>query len=282
MNFHQFACQSLILLATLGCAAQNSGVKEVTQGWSFTLTNGSLRLSDSEGQSGEQLRSQIASVYSTVQSFQDPIVWSRHPTFFSEGWKSHLTISASQSAPVELHWVSSEELQTSLSFAHCSAQNSLSSLVPCEALALLNCLDLHAQSLESSKETANSGPDRSILLSGLKECGMSTALVSRTGTEFTFSIKGSEVRFSPSPVFSLLLFQGLWSSYEDANAQSSAVASISDSSCTRTDAACLKSPLDLSVCRGCEQLGKGQFYTVFFIENLRQNYDAVRSVPYIH
>lgn len=283
MKFQRFIFLGLFVQAMIGCAAQNSELRGgVANAWSFKLTNGDFQLTDSDQQSGAHLRAQVAKIYSLVHRFQDPVVWSRRPKSFSEPWSSHFTIYSSKTPQAEFDWVQSYQNHFSNDFGNCTVSWPSLSKVPCEAVALLNCLEHHAERLQASDGNSDSSPFRSVLLNGLKECGMSTQLVSRTSPEYRFSIQNREARFSPFPVFSLLLYQGVWSSYEDANAQSSAVATFADSSCARTDAACLSSPLSLGSCQGCEGLEKGQLYTVFFIENLRQNYDVVKSVPYVH
>jgi hypothetical protein len=284
MNYRYFAILGVVIQTLFGCAADSfDEYTEPTQGWTFNLSNGSFRLTDSDQQAGDQLRAQISVLYSLVQGFQDPAIWNSHRAFFSESWKSHLTISTSQGNQTEFEWFQYEHPPSLNYFAHCSIQqrNRMAS-VPCDTVALLNCLNFQVQSSQSSEGSAGSGLNRSLLLSGLKECGMSTEILSRTSPEYKFSIKAGEVQFSPSPAFSLLIYPGLWSSYEDANVQSISVASFSEPLCSRADAACLRSPLTLASCQGCEQLEKGQLYTVFFIESLRQNYDVVKSVPYIH
>jgi hypothetical protein len=284
MKLGHFTFFCATVLGSIGCGIEDPIEQSTpTPKWSFSVSNGELRLVDSDQQSAARLRSQIVEMYSLVQKFQEPIVWKRTSSFFSGQWKSQLRVHKYDGNAVEASWVQSTRSLSSHAFGRCKDRYSISSSAsPCEALTLLSCLDSQTRETWSSNRSLNSGSSRSVLINALKECGVSLQLVGRSSPEYTFSMSNGSAEFSPFPVFSLLLFEGLWSSYEDANAQSSARASFSDPSCTRADAACLNSPLSMSFCQGCDLLKKGQLYTVFFLENLRQNYDVVQSAPYVH
>lgn len=267
----------------LGCGVQPGGNQDVgPYGWSFALSYGDLMLTDSEQQTTAELRTQISGSSAILQSFRDSAVRAKGSSFFSDRLKTQLHVFGPHGSSKDFSWSSPLKATSSIGFGQCAVRGSQGAVVPCEAVALLECLESQSNSAQSAATVLNSSVKRSVLMSWLKQCGMPTALVSRTGTEFRFSVQNDRAEFSPSPVFSILLYEGLWNSYEDANVQASAVASFADSSCTRADAACLRSPLGLSYCRGCENLKKGQLYTVFFIESLRQSYDVVQLLPYVH
>lgn len=278
----------LAVLAGVSALAFSCGVKPGFNqavgpyGWSFALSYGDLMLTDSERQTTAELRAQILRSSAILHSFQDSAVRAKGSPFYSEGWKSQLHVFGPHGSSRDFSWSNPLQASSSIGFGQCAVRGPQGAVLPCEAVALLECLESQSISGQSAATELNSSLKRSVLMSWLKQCGMPTAQVSRTGTEFRFAVQNGRAEFSPSPVFSILLFEGIWNSYEDANVQASTVASFADSSCTRADAACLRSPLSLSYCQGCENLKKGRLYTVFFIESLRQSYDVVQLVPYVH
>lgn len=111
---------------------------------------------------------------------------------------------------------------------------------------------------------------------------MSGVLRTESDSNVSFKIQNGLISFAPSPLLSVLIYSGVWADYEEAVVKASAAATIPAANpCERADGACLVSPKPLSSCLGCESLSRGQLHTVFFIETLRQDYAAVRSVLFI-
>lgn len=272
----------MMFLAACGIEGRHSPQNSARR-WALSVGTEQFQLNDSDEQTADKLREQVARAQAHLQTFHDP---SSHGPVErrTSSWQFHLSVFGKKASSSDFSWVQPNRAQAAFGFAQCSTRSiPLKQGVPCESLSLLACLNAQSSAtIVGSSDSLTSSLNRSLLLNWLKSCGASPVLASRLKQNASFFIENDRVLFSPEPVFSILLFDGLWSRYEDANTESAAVATLSESNCSRSDAACLTSPAPLSKCSGCDQLKKGQLYTVFFLESLRQSYDVVVSVPYVH
>jgi hypothetical protein len=281
---HRTVLFSALVMLLTSCGKEGlHPTQNRARGWALNVSTDQFQLNDSDKQTADQLREQVVRANAHLQTFHDPS--SRSPADGrASPWDIRLSVLGSKEGSVDFTWLQPSRAQATFGFAQCSSRTvPLKQGVPCESLALLSCLSTQSVATrDGSSAFSTSALNRSLLLNWLKDCGASLALASRKNQTVSFSIENDRVIFSPQIVFSILLFEGLWQSYEDANTESAAVATLSEPNCARSDAACLTSPAALSDCSGCERLKKGQLYTVFFLESLRQSYDVVISAPYIH
>lgn len=269
-----------IVLVSLACGKSNNELVHAGDGqpWrlSVTLPDG-LQLNDDSGMSLNPLRAQLSRLKVGQTFFRDPIVLSGKVPSAS----ARLQVFGENASP-SLSWKNFSASQGPWRFGSCGEPGASTA---CEYQSLLMCLQTRARedaNATNPAEALGSSPSRSLLLEWFRRCGVSSAFGSEFQSQATFAIRNNNLYFEPSPLLSLLIYPGAWSGYEDAVVQSAPVASVpAFVPCARGDGACLESPIPASSCNGCAALQPGKLYTVFFVEALRQDYSAIKSVVYI-
>jgi hypothetical protein len=285
-NIRLTGVKLFLLFGCFSCSEQKSFDSQsvFNSSWSFELTSsGAQLLSDSEEHSVLQLSGRIQELIRGQFRFRDPVsrmpfVPSSLPSVGGRFWQS----SGSNSRSWE--WQAQLPEQVGLRWGQCKTASPLSLVINCETQQILECLHVRSESelhLEEGEERRSS-PNRSLLLSWLRECGLSGDFRAEFSDSATFSRQSGRLIFEPSPLLSLQIYKGSWQSYEQAVVNSVAAAGISAvTPCPRSDGACVVSPVDENECEGCSQLEKGSIYTVFFLEGLRQDYATVQSALFV-
>lgn len=274
-----------LLLTSSGLISCSSGVSTEQHGvrknpsWrvEMSLPSG-LKLSEDSSTQEIQLLNQVNQIDVSRSFFRDPGSLSVNNSPYS----IQLMTSSRGNSKV-YNWIPEfSSNQKSLLFAGCSFE---SGAVSCEYKPYLLCLQRVAResiASSSSNDSLTTNNSRSALLEWSKRCGVVGLFRDSSQSAVSFKIQDSQVQFEPSPLLSVLIYSGVWASYEDAVVQATAVATLpAVIPCARADGACLQSPVPISACRGCSDLKKGQFYTVFFLEALRQDYSVVRSSVFV-
>ncbi|MEY3903436.1 MAG: hypothetical protein RL189_2742 [Pseudomonadota bacterium] len=262
----------LSLLMT-ACAADTSvPVQENSWKLELVLPSGRL-LSDGINASSDDFSMRLGEIRAVHRFFNDPVRLAENSTPFD----LRLTAHGSSGEQVYAWRDSPTARQQAWKFAGCTTS---AGVVACEYAPLVECLLQHARA--GIEQSAFSTPEQSLLLDWSVRCGARNFLTSEKQGEASFTIEADKVLFTPSPLLSLQIYSGVWAEYEDALVAATPAASIpAQIPCDRADGACLKSPLPLDSCNGCAALQKGQMYTVFFLEALRQDYPSVRRVVFV-
>lgn len=263
-------------LSALVCACGQSSKPDQSRSWTLEMSfpSGYSLVDDSET-NAEKLNSQFTKSDFARAFFRDPVFISKNISPLSVKLDA---FGAGKKTSFE--WTP-EGVEGGWSFAGCRSDGVVTA---CEYKPLFECLK--RQSTEASESMSNgslsSGQTRSLLLEWAGRCGMSGVLRTESDSTVSFKIQNGLISFAPSPLLSVLIYLGVWGDYEEAVVKASAVATIPAANpCERADGACLVSPMPLSACMGCGSLTRGQLHTVFFVEALRQDYAAVRSVLFI-
>lgn len=271
---------ALCSIALLGCrSGDESKSAQNSRQWTFQLSllNGE-QLSESSSTDALNLLAQAKAIKYSRAFFLDPFAFSENPDLMTARLtaKNQSTVRVYRWTP-ELNKMSSVWKDPS-----CSSPQSTSA---CEHQPLISCLQRQAEEAvgeDTFDDLPRSGQSRSLLLEWSRRCGAEGVFGVDSVVSTRFSIQKDQVVFEPGPVLSVLVYPGVWTSYEDAVVQAKTAASLpAVVPCTRADGACLTSPQPVSACVGCSALVKGQFYTVFFIETLRQDYSSVKSTVYV-
>jgi|GEM_PF-635968 len=289
MNLRQRSLIAALPWLVLSCSDSQQSTDSV-RGWRFKLTlSPGAEIVDSNQTSAEQLHRQVSRLLIQKIQFNDPVLSSRHRGLFQPSVTGQIQIAGKSSQPQTFLWEPNPVNTLGWQFAGCAIGNPQmpDAYVPCEFKNLLQCLSERTSALAGSGkseslsgENSISTPQRSILLVLLRQCGV-TGEFKEPQQQFAFTKTEKEISFSPSPLFSVVVYRGAWASYEDALLEIPAATLPVVVPCSRADGACLESPVEITRCSGCSALEKGQLFTVFFLEGLRQDYSSVRSVVYI-
>ncbi len=280
---------SLICLALFigGCrggdAEQPPDIANDTS-WRFSLQVDSLRLTDTVGMSAADLSSQLLTRIRASSFFVDPVKYNSNALNPSLPMSGAFIVSSRKATATEYKWSNKIALANGNSFGICSSLTSGSrQFVTCENQRVLECLDRQAQQSEKDETSdSSSGAQSSLLMRWLGSCGVAPQFANALEGNVSFKMESGQLFFSPSPLSSLLIYKGSWASYEDAQVQAIAAATLPQvSTCSRSDGSCLISPVPLSQCIGCASLEKGKLHTAFFIEGLRQDYTAIKSLLFV-
>ncbi|MBM3383313.1 MAG: hypothetical protein FJY29_12885 [Betaproteobacteria bacterium] len=273
-------------LMKVGCRAgekELAGTHSNLPAWTLSLQLDSFRLNDSVGLKSSELSLQVADRL-RVSSFFDPVGNSPYNTALQAPISGTFSIESRNNSVMEYRWTRQMSVRAANSFATCSAPVFGSrQFVACENQRVLECLGRRAQQFGSDAlSEASSSAESSLLMQWLKSCGVDLQFANLIDANVSFKIEAGQLFFSPSPLSSLLIYKGSWPSYEEAQVQAIAAATLPQvSECNRADGSCLVSPVALSQCIGCAGLEKGKIHTVFFFEGLRQDYSDIKSLVFI-
>lgn len=260
------------LLMTACSVASSAPVEENAWKLELVLPSGHL-LSDEINASSEDFSARLSEIRAVHRFFNDPVRLDE----YSAPFDLRLTTRGTSGERVYAWRHSPSAKQQAWKFAGCTTS---AGAVACEIAPLVECLLRHARA--GKQQSAFSTSQQSLLLDWSVRCGARNFLASEQQGEASFSIEADKVLFSPSPLLSLQIYSGVWADYEDALVAATPAASIpARIPCERADGACLQSPLPVESCNGCAALQKGQMYTVFFLEALRQDYPSVRRVVFV-
>ncbi|NBW81262.1 hypothetical protein EBR21_05860 [bacterium] len=279
-NIFSIFLVSSIALISFACGKSNHEVVHPGGGQSWRLSLSlpeGLQLNDDSSMLLDPLRAQLNRINLGRTFFRDPALSTGNLPFTA----ARLEVFGQYSL-ASLTWKNPQFSGGTWKFGSCGDSGAGTA---CEYQSLLTCLQTQARedaSITNSLGATGSSPSRSLLLEWFRRCGVSSAFGSDVQSQATFSLRNNKLYFEPSPLLSLLIYPGAWSGYEDAVVQSAPVASIpAQVPCPRGDGACLESPIPVNSCSGCEALQQGKLYTVFFVEALRQDYAAIKSVVYV-
>jgi hypothetical protein len=276
---------SLIIVSACRPATIDLQGNEIKSTWHFFLNfDESIALVDSEQKSAQELRNQIATALAQRFSFRDPVKSAVGDGFSNRGFTGRFFIGSEKNYSKQLHWVPSGLMNEHWRFAECSMDSRFQQqLISCEAKSFLVCLNQRADdAVTLNSQNQSSTANRSLLMDWASDCGLNGRFENLLDRNVSIKIDKGQVIFSPTPLLSLLVYKGSWSSYEEASVKAVAAATLPDVvPCERSDGACLQSPVPLARCLGCDTLESGKIHTAFFIERLRQNYNDIRSVIFI-
>lgn len=89
---------------------------------------------------------------------------------------------------------------------------------------------------------------------------------SNLNSGFDFRVGKNYLTFFPSPLYSVSIYEGEFSNYDDALVQKEPVAYVpAAQNCSFGAKACHKSPLPIAQCKKCENLKLGKKYTAFLL-----------------
>lgn len=278
---------SILLVGCQGTTKyQNEGNMRPLR-WLFELKLSSgVSLTDSDQSSLLDLREQLSTLSERTALFRDPVIGQAFLNDPSSDTLNHalfLTVSKQKTLPFQ--WKFSQQRNEDWRFSHCSADVfGKTHFLSCESKLVFECLYRLSQTIQENghEDGEGSSEHKSLLLNWARKCGVDGTFENVFAQDMFFNIENDEIKFLPSPLFSLLIYEGAWNSYEDALVADVASATLPQViPCERADGLCLRSPVPLSRCRECQSLKKGTIYTIFFLESLRQDYRDVRSLIYI-
>jgi hypothetical protein len=145
---------------------------------------------------------------------------------------------------------------------HTNIPAALAMTPTCEQRPLLRCFLSRIRATDWSQFSTrlSRGVALKSIIAQLGSCdGGST----RWRTANYFEIVGRQIRFSPSPIYAIRIFQGSFTSYTYANDNFDSVARLLNLNCTKN---CFTSPqpyASLFRCESCHALSRGGEYTAF-------------------
>lgn len=115
-----------------------------------------------------------------------------------------------------------------------------------------------------------------------KELGVGQGVPGSNSPGGSFVVTRTSLLFTPSPLQSLSVYAGTWTSYDDALVSASPVAFVAvPDSCKVAGGACVSSPWPITKCEGCNKLVMGRTYTVFLLERAGQLGREVKRVTFV-